>query len=126
MKKLIYPILVLALFSQQVKAQESSTESNAEKTKGIVSAAVLGAVIIGGIIYFKVQKNKKKKLEKENTLDGQKVKDLVISLGTENTGHSLGSTFDMIIKATLDNGKELLTVGAVNFITQLSEYLIEV
>ncbi len=125
-KKLIYPILILALFSQQVKAQESSSESSAEITKGIISAAVLGGVIIGGIIYFKVQKNKKKKLERANTLEGKKVQSLAISYAGDNNGQTFGSIFNMIIKAGLDNGKELTTIGAGNGLTSWSDYLIEV
>jgi len=123
-KKSIYALLMVALFNANIKAQ--TTSESADKIKTVIGGVVLVGVITAVIVGGKIHKNKAKKIAAENSLKNKNVKELQVSYLTDNITYSPGSSFPMIIKAVLQDGKELITEGAGKGLTSWDEYTVEV
>ena len=126
MKKKFIFLLVAGIINSNTRINAQSPSENNDKSKALVGYAVIGGLIAGAIIYSKAKKKKKERIAKENSLEGKNVKELQLSYLNENVTHTLGSSYSMIIKAVLENGKELVTEGGGKGYTTWNNYSIEV
>ncbi|MFL5752649.1 MAG: hypothetical protein ACJ76F_04525 [Bacteroidia bacterium] len=79
------------------------------------------AQLIGGLIQEKLDKKKREK----NKLEGKKVTGIQISYLQEEASSRPGSVYNMIIKASIEGGNELITEGAGKGKTAWDNYIVE-
>ena len=127
--KLILIYLLAFCMLPSTSNAQSSSSSKTSPGATIAAYAIIGGIIVGAVIVSKIVKKKKKekadKIAAENALAGKKVKSIDISTILSDVV-TLGSTFPIIIKATTDDGKELITEGAGKGKTRWDNYTVNV